>query len=197
VDITVITDIADITDITDITDIVGEPDITDSGSESQIPLRELLPDTETLFGQPIDEIPSPIAEVGDRTFSWSYEITDEQLSSAVYEAPESHKLVWERYSSLIPHQYRESLLNVTFLYSLDTIGLCDGSSAFITADGFGRTEPGGERSQLVICESLAATYFNAAPPSVDTIGEHLLSIYTVRCGLVLQATSSDGHRLLI
>lgn len=135
--------------------------------QTQTPLRELVAGTEILFGQPIDDIPSPVIVGGNSALIWTYNVVDEQLSNDFFEAPLSHQLVWQRYSSLIPLEYRESLSEVSFLSNSNSF--CTQISAGVSSQGFGRTAPGGERTSLEVCESVASEYFNASMPAAQPV----------------------------
>ena len=160
----------------------------DQGEHNQRLLRELLPDYDVLFGQPIDDIPLPIIEQDSTQLYWSYDIVNDQLSNDHYEAPLSHQLTWERYANLIPLQYRASLKQVGFLVAGGGEGLCSTGLAGVSSQGFDGVVPGKEHSTLIICERLAGIYFESYEDSSLDLGDFTRStIWIHETGHIIEA----------
>jgi len=90
-----------------------------SGSRSKVDfladLQRERPNRKTVFGEPVSSFPPPSATLDGHALKWSYRAVDDQLVSDAIEAPLSHRLLWERFVTLVPPARRRNVIGASFM----------------------------------------------------------------------------------
>jgi len=126
-----------------------------SGIDNNL-LLSLYPDRETMFGEDIEKIPNPSFYLDEIMASWNYEIANDQLVSDLFEAPLSHRLVWQRYVELTLPEHRGNLNAVKFIVN-------DNSSHYASVSISNLTKvPGEGQVELHLSEQFVRELYNAS-----------------------------------